>query len=135
MYTTFFVGLREDKFGANLSVRRLHLSLCASAFLRHTLTRPHSQRERKPHYHILFSVSYGLSRTQLAQLCHDIDQGQPERFELEFGADAKRGGAFRPVRECKRMRRGAARGGYTVYDAAVRVQFSFRSRLAHSARR
>ncbi|GAA5842570.1 hypothetical protein JCM9279_003622 [Rhodotorula babjevae] len=99
VYTTFFVGLREDKFGANLS------------------------RERKPHYHILFSVSYGLSRAQLAQLCHDIDQARPERFDLAFGKDAERGGAFRPIQERQRWR-GGLRGGYTVYGAAC-TSFTF----------
>ncbi|GAA5897078.1 hypothetical protein JCM8208_006163 [Rhodotorula glutinis] len=98
-YTTFFIGLREDKFGANFS------------------------RERKPHYHILFSVSYGLSRVQLAQLCHEIDQSRPERFDLAFGKDAERGGVFRPVQERQRWG-GGARGGYTVYGAAC-TSFTF----------
>ncbi|KPV75538.1 uncharacterized protein RHOBADRAFT_53505 [Rhodotorula graminis WP1] len=99
VYTTFFIGLREDKFGVNFS------------------------RERKPHYHILFSVSYGLSRTQLAQLCLEIDQNRPEHFDLAFGKDAERGAAFRPVKERQRWR-GGVRGGYTVYGAAC-TSFTF----------
>ncbi|GAA6048228.1 hypothetical protein JCM3770_006492 [Rhodotorula araucariae] len=88
VYTTFFVGLRADEFGADLP------------------------RQRKPHYHLLFSVSYGLSRAQLALLCSEIGQAQPERFDLEFGKDAAEGTAFRPVE------RNRTRGGYTVYEAA-----------------
>ncbi|BGP40014.1 hypothetical protein JCM10450v2_003994 [Rhodotorula kratochvilovae] len=99
VYTTFFVGLRADEFGADLP------------------------RQRKPHYHLLFSVSYGLSRAQLASLCYEIGQGQPERFDLEFGIEAKEGSAFRPVE------RRRTRGGYTVYDAAC-TSFTF-SLAAH----
>lgn len=68
------------------------------------------QNSRKPHYHILFSTSYGLSREQLAQVCFEVREGRPERFELETSAD---GSAF------KRVDRRKTLGPYAVYDAAV----------------
>ncbi|BGP31986.1 hypothetical protein JCM10296v2_003765 [Rhodotorula toruloides] len=91
VFTTFFVGCRADDLGASL---------------------PNS---RKPHYHILFSTSYGLSREQLAQVCFEVREGRPERFELESSAD---GSAFQRVDRRKTL------GPYAVYDAAC-CSFTF----------
>ncbi|GAA5927226.1 hypothetical protein JCM1841_004252 [Sporobolomyces salmonicolor] len=64
VFTTFFVGLEAKELGAPLG------------------------HHNKPHYHILFSTSYGLDRTQLGELCHKIREKQPELFnpgKLEEG--------------------------------------------------
>ncbi|BGP07980.1 hypothetical protein JCM10049v2_003825 [Rhodotorula toruloides] len=91
VYTTFFVGFRADDLGASLPT------------------------SRKPHYHILFSTSYGLSREQLAQVCFEVREHRPERFDFESSAD---GSAF------KRVDRRKTLGPYAVYDAAC-CSFTF----------
>ncbi|GAA5899280.1 hypothetical protein JCM6882_009303 [Rhodosporidiobolus microsporus] len=92
VWTTFFVGLRADDLG------------------------PLPSRSSKPHFHMLFSASYGLSRAQLAKLCHDVREARPERWEYD-------------AREMERtvwreVERGRRRGGMVVYEAAC-TSFTF----------
>ncbi|KAK4047009.1 hypothetical protein OIV83_005695 [Microbotryomycetes sp. JL201] len=58
-FTTFFVGFRADKLGADLG------------------------RTRKPHYHILFSSSYGLNRQQLSLLNLEIRCSARQLFSTD----------------------------------------------------
>ncbi|GAA6059260.1 hypothetical protein JCM10212_006653 [Sporobolomyces blumeae] len=100
VYTTFFVGLEANELGAQL------------------------HRSNKKHYHILFSVSYGLDRKQLGDLCHSIRQNQPQRFDLDGLAP----GTFREAP--------GAKGRYKVYDSAcTSFTFSIASHLMSVAAR
>jgi hypothetical protein len=74
---------------------------------------PSPQRSSKLHYHVLFSVSYGLSRDQLSNLCHEVRHGNPERFEPDFMSET----AFREMERKKR------RTPMAVYESAVRFSF------------
>ncbi|GAA6027207.1 hypothetical protein JCM8097_002484 [Rhodosporidiobolus ruineniae] len=90
VWTTFYVGLAAEELG------------------------PWQSRENKAHYHVLFSVSYGLSREQLAQVCHEVREGKPERFDLDFLGETV-------FREVERRRR---RGSMPVYESAC-TSFTF----------
>ncbi|GAA5824088.1 hypothetical protein JCM11251_001517 [Rhodosporidiobolus azoricus] len=93
VWTTFFVGLRADDLG------------------------PLPSRSSKPHLHILFSVSYGLTRDQLAKLCHEVRQSRPERFEY----DPSLMGETTIFRELERRKR---RDPTVVYESAC-TSFTF----------
>ncbi|KAL8279100.1 hypothetical protein RQP46_008558 [Phenoliferia psychrophenolica] len=61
IFTTFYIGLEAPELQA------------------------YTGRDKK-HYHILFSTSYGLDRTQLDSFCHKIRESNPAQFSC--GADA-----------------------------------------------
>ncbi|GAA5978700.1 hypothetical protein JCM11641_006147 [Rhodosporidiobolus odoratus] len=94
VYTTFFVGLLAPELGS------------------------FQTKTNKPHYHILFSASYGPSRDQLAKVCHEIREAKPERFDLDALA---RGQGETLFREVDRRRR---RGNLPVYESAC-TTFTF----------
>ncbi|GAA5851191.1 hypothetical protein JCM8547_004160 [Rhodosporidiobolus lusitaniae] len=102
VWTTFFIGLAGPELGL------------------------YQTRSSKPHLHILFSVSYGLSRAQLDTLCAEIRAGQPGRFDLDFLQD----GVWREVDRKKR------KTGVPVYEAAcASYTFSLASHLRSAANR
>lgn len=79
VYTTFYIGLECGNLAPVTSVSSApppHLSLT---------NKPPSDNQgpRKPHYHILFSTSYGLDRNQLEQLNHTIRNENPDHFNPE----------------------------------------------------
>lgn len=78
MYTTFYVGLRANELGARFSVSH-HPSLLSPLLLKLGA----EQKIDKPHYHILFASSYGLSRRQLGDLDASIREKGPIRFDFE----------------------------------------------------
>ncbi|GAA6011978.1 hypothetical protein JCM10207_003447 [Rhodosporidiobolus poonsookiae] len=98
VYTTFFVGLRAEELGLSY------------------------KRANKPHYHVLFSVSYGLTRDQLAKLCDEIRASQPERFDLDYMGET----SFRRVEARK------TRTSMPVYESAS-TSFTFSLASDHRA--
>ncbi|KAK4056834.1 hypothetical protein OIO90_002084 [Microbotryomycetes sp. JL221] len=99
MYTTFFVGLRADELGADLG------------------------RTRKPHYHVLFSTSYGLDRAQLSLLNHKIRSSTTQ----PFSPDPRQSTTFRMCRRPK--------GAFTVFDSpSAKFTISLGSHLAGVAK-
>ncbi|GAA5862001.1 hypothetical protein JCM1840_006904 [Sporobolomyces johnsonii] len=99
VFTTFFIGLEAKELGARLG------------------------RRNKPHYHILFSTSYGLDRPQLGELCHKIREKQPQLFN----PGKIKEGTFRQM---------LGLGGHTVYESAcTSFTFSLAKHLYSSALR
>ncbi|GAA5998995.1 uncharacterized protein JCM10292_003242 [Rhodotorula paludigena] len=108
VWTTFFVGLRADKLGIL----------------------PDGACQPKSHYHILFSVSYGLSRKQLAQLCSEIELGLPLRFDGNFDAKTRKDETIKVVKQ-KRWK-----SWHPVFDAAATdFTFSLAGHLCSNAER
>ena len=71
------------------------------------------QRDNKKHFHILFSVSYGLSREELAVFNSSIRQAPYDRFEY-------------PQMQCSEspftyVGMSGPQDEYPVYDGAVRL--------------
>lgn len=71
------------------------------------------QRDNKKHFHILFSVSYGLSREELAVFNSSIRQAPYDRFEY-------------PQMQCSEspftyVGMSGPADEYPVYDGAVRL--------------
>ncbi|KAM0787656.1 hypothetical protein ACM66B_003720 [Microbotryomycetes sp. NB124-2] len=88
MFTTFFVGFRADELGADLG------------------------RTRKPHYHVLFSSSYGLNRDQLSRLNHLVRSSDKQVFSTD-------------PRQCTIFQTcGRPRSRFRVYDSAC-TSFTF----------
>lgn len=54
------------------------------------------QKSNKPHYHVLFSASYGLNRRQLADLCHSIRSSRRVPFDLGATSTFAKGQSRRP---------------------------------------
>lgn len=92
VYTTFFIGLECGNLAPLTSV----ISATAPSLSFTYKPSFDNQGTRKPHYHILFSTSYGLDRNQLEQLNHRIRTDYLEPFNPEV-----RGGKFSgcPTRE------------------------------------